>query len=79
MYGVAFEASYLLAKTEDISREYRTEEDNFVRAIEWGEKKGADILSASLGYTDWYEPSEMDGKTAVTTRGLCLQDERLIL
>lgn len=71
MYGVAFEASYLLAKTEDVSKEYQTEEDNFVRAIEWGEKLGADVLSASLGYSEWYKHSDFNGKTAVTTRGLC--------
>jgi subtilisin family serine protease len=34
-YGVAPNASFLLAKTEDLRSETRIEEDNFIRAIEW--------------------------------------------
>ncbi len=29
---------------------------------------GTDIISSSVGYTDWYNPSDLDGNTAVTTR-----------
>lgn len=65
--GVAPGASVLLSKTEDISQEEPFEEDNFVAGIEWIEENGADIFTASLGYFDWYEASDMDGQTAVTT------------
>ena len=35
-----------------------------------GEENGADVVSTSLGYLDWYEYSDMDGNTAVTTIGV---------
>lgn len=41
-------------KQEIVQNESRTEEDNFIAAIEWGESLGADVVSASLGYTMWY-------------------------
>ena len=65
--GVAFDAEFLLAKTEDVSQEVQLEEDNYVAGLEWGEENGADVGSTSLGYLDWYEYSDMDGNTAVTT------------
>ena len=65
--GVAFDAEFLLAKTEDVSQEIQQEEDDYVSGLEWGESNGADISSSSLGYLDWYEYSDMDGNTAVTT------------
>ena len=63
---------FLLAKTEIIGNEIQIEEDNFVRGLEWGEARGADIMTTSLGYTDWYTISDMDGNTAVTTIQLIL-------
>ena len=54
LIGPAFKANFLLAKTEIESQEIELEEDNYVRALEWGEALGADIASSSLGYTDWY-------------------------
>lgn len=65
--GGAFNSSFILAKTEDISDEYEQEEDFWVAGLEWLEAGGADLVSSSLGYTDWYEPYQMDGNTAVTT------------
>jgi len=65
--GPAFKANFLLAKTEILNKEIEIEEDHYVRALEWGETLGADIVSSSLGYTDWYAWENMDGNTAVTT------------
>lgn len=67
MIGPAFDAKYLLAKTEDVSDETIVEEDNWVAGLEWGERYGADIASSSLGYNDWYAYSDLDGQTAITT------------
>ncbi|MCK4506644.1 MAG: S8 family serine peptidase, partial [Candidatus Aegiribacteria sp.] len=61
------DASFILAKTEDISDEYQAEEDYWVQGLEWVEENGADLVSNSLGYIDWYEYADMDGNTAVTT------------
>lgn len=72
LYGPAFACQFLLAKTEDVSSETPVEEDYFVAALEWGEARGADVASASLGYTDWYQWSDLDGHTALTTRAVDL-------
>ncbi|NOQ23334.1 MAG: S8 family serine peptidase [Candidatus Aegiribacteria sp.] len=61
------DASFILAKTEDISDEYQAEEDYWVQGLEWIELNGGDIVSSSLAYIDWYTYSDLDGNTAVTT------------
>jgi subtilisin family serine protease len=67
LIGPAFGAEFLLAKTEDVTNESQVEEDYYVAALEWGEQLGADIMSSSLGYLDWYSYCDMDGNTGVTT------------
>ena len=64
----AFEASFLLAKTEDVKSETQVEEDYWIAAAEWAEDLGVDIITTSLGYIDWYDPSDADGDTAPITR-----------
>ncbi|MEE8171050.1 MAG: S8 family serine peptidase, partial [Phycisphaerae bacterium] len=65
--GAAFDASFLLAKTEDTTQEVQAEEVQFVAGLEWIEVGGADLATSSLGYIDWYTPADLDGQTAVTT------------
>jgi serine protease AprX len=70
--GIAYNADYLLAKTEKVSEtgityEREIEEDWWVAGLEWAEENGADIVSSSLGYTDWYVYSDLNGRTAKTT------------
>lgn len=47
--GIAFEANIMIGRTEESASEKIIEEDNYVAAIEWGEKIGADMISSSLG------------------------------
>ena len=68
LIGAAFGATFVLAKTEDNRSETPIEEDYWVAGLEWLESMGVDVVSSSLGYNGWYEYSDMDGKTAVTTR-----------
>lgn len=70
LYGPAYECEYVLAKTEILDQEIQVEEDYYAAALEWGEELGADVVSSSLGYIDWYTFSDMDGNTAVTTRAV---------
>ena len=65
--GGAYDASFLLAKTEDTTREVQAEEDDWVAGLQWLEQNGADVVTSSLGYINWYSPSDLDGETAVTT------------
>jgi len=67
LIGSAFGATFLLAKTENVTSETQIEEDFWVAGLEWGERLGADVASSSLGYNDWYEYADFDGNTAVTT------------
>ena len=74
LIGVAFDAEFVLAKTEDIRSETHVEEDNYAAALEWFENLGVDISSSSLGYNIFDAPdssytySDMDGKTTIVTR-----------
>lgn len=68
LIGPAYGASFILAKTEDTSGEYPQEEDWWVEGIEWADSLGADVVSSSLGYIDWYTYPDMNGDSAVTTQ-----------
>jgi subtilisin family serine protease len=65
--GASPDASFILCKTEDIRSETPVEEDNYVGGLEFIEFHGGDIATSSLAYSDWYERSDYDGRTAVTT------------
>jgi serine protease AprX len=67
LIGPAWAASFALAKTERVDVEIQQEEDDFVAGLEWADSLGADIVSSSLAYDDWYTYEDMDGNTAVTT------------
>ncbi len=72
LMGVAPRARYLLGKTEKVSQdgyifERQIEEDWWVEGLEWLEEMGADVISSSLGYSDWYRFADLDGTTAKVT------------
>jgi hypothetical protein len=78
--GLATEANFLLARTEIISKEILAEEENWVLAAEWAHKNGADIINSSLGYTQArYFPENMNGKTALISRGASIAAKKGIL
>ncbi len=70
LVGAAFDAKYVLCKTEVEPTETPIEEDYFVEGLEFAESHGADLVTASLGYDDWYTQADFDGVTAVTTRAV---------
>lgn len=67
LVGAAYDASFILCKTEDTTGEYQGEEDNYVAGLEFIEANGGDVATASLSYSDWYTQADMDGLTGVTT------------
>ncbi len=67
LIGPAHGAAYFLAATETIGSEAPVEEDRWVAGIEWLEAMGCDLVNSSLGYTLWYELSDLDGDTAACT------------
>jgi serine protease AprX len=82
LVGPAYGAYFLLAKTEDTTRETPIEEDHWAAAAEWAEAAGADVISSSLGYLTYdtgfrsYTAAQMDGDTAISTRAADLAAER---
>ncbi len=67
LVGGAYDASFYLAKTENVASETPIEEDFYVAGLQWLETNGADLATSSLGYIDWYTQADLDGATAVTT------------
>jgi len=76
IYGAAFESNFILGKTEDIRTEKRIEEDNYAAAIHWMEKYGVDVISSSLGYSEFddiaesYTYKDMNGMTTIVARAV---------
>ena len=67
LYGPAYKADFILAKTEDMRSETPIEEDNWTAGMEWADSIGADVISSSLAYSDWYTFEDYDGNTCITT------------
>lgn len=74
-YGLATDATFYLARTDQGNREYRGEEDNWVAAMEWMDSLGVRLINTSLGYAkgmsnprENYEPRQMDGQTSLISR-----------
>ena len=67
--GTAPKASYWLFRTEQGATEYVIEEDNWVSGAEYADSVGADVLSTSLGYTEFDDSTQnhtyadMDGNS----------------
>jgi len=85
LIGVAPMARYILAKTEDISRERHVEEDAYAAAIEWMEALGVDVISSSLGYRDFdslevsYTTEQLDGRTTIVARAVTMAAQRGVI
>ncbi|HEY6435504.1 MAG TPA: S8 family serine peptidase, partial [Ignavibacteriaceae bacterium] len=75
LIGPAFDANFILAKTENTDSETPIEEDNWIAAMEWADSIGVDVTSTSLSYLDYDPPypsytwQDMDGNTARITNG----------
>ena len=77
--GLATDAEFLLARTE-INTEKFKEEENWLAAVEWADKNGADIINSSLGYThDRYFKYQMDGETSLVSRAANMAASKGIL
>jgi subtilisin family serine protease len=79
LLGAAYEADYILCKTEDTTGEYPAEEDNYVAGLEFAELNGADVVTSSLGYINWYTQADLDGQTAVTTIAVNIATENGVI
>lgn len=75
LVGSAPKASFYLYRTEDNGSEYPIEEQNWVAGAERADSAGADMISSSLGYSDFDNPAfnhsylQRNGNFSVVTRG----------
>lgn len=84
LIGPAYDATFALAKTEDMAMETQAEEDNYVAALEQADALGVALTTASLGYVCFddafcYEYEDKDGDTAVITVAIDIAAGRGIL
>jgi hypothetical protein len=83
--GKAPKASFYLYRTEDTNSEFPIEEHNMICGMEKADSVGADVISASLGYFQFDDPSlnytyaQMNGNTTISARGADLAAKKGIL
>ncbi len=83
--GKAPKASFHLFRTEDVATEYPIEEFNWVCGAERADSAGSDVISSSLGYNTFDNPtfdhtySQMNGNTTMSTIGADLAAKKGIL
>ncbi|MDB5231221.1 MAG: family serine peptidase [Chitinophagaceae bacterium] len=78
LVGSAPKSSYWLIRTENAATEFPIEEHNWVVGAEFADSSGADMISSSLGYNTFDDPSfdhtynEFYKNTAISTQGAAL-------
>jgi serine protease AprX len=74
LIGTAYQASYVLCRTEDARSEYRIEEVNWLLAAEKADSLGVDVINSSLGYNTFdnsqmnYTRQDLNGNKALVTQ-----------
>lgn len=83
--GTAPHADYILLKTEDDESEFPCEEDMWAAGAEYADSAGAVIISSSLGYFSFDDPSmnyshdDLDGNTSFITKAADMAAKKGIL
>lgn len=83
--GSAPHAKFWLLRTEDAATEYPVEEQNWIAAAEFADSAGVDMISSSLGYSDFDDASfnhiysQRDGNTSMVTQAADLAAKKGIV
>ncbi len=83
--GTAPKSKYWLLRTEDVNSEYPVEEANWIAAAEFSDSAGVDIITSSLGYSDFDDHSfdhsyaQRDGNTSMVSLGASMAVRKGIL
>lgn len=85
LYGIAYEADFILCITEDNQAENTIEEYNWILGAEFADSLGADVINCSLGYRSFdiedhdYTKDDLDGETAIISIGARIAAEKGIV
>jgi hypothetical protein len=80
--GTAPNASYYLYRTEDVDSEFPVEEQNWAAAAERADSLGVDIITSSLGYSEFDDPTfnytyaDMNGKKTIVSRAASIASQK---
>lgn len=80
--GSAPKASYYLYRTEDVASEFPVEEQNWAAAAERADSLGVDIITSSLGYSEFDDPTfnytyaDMNGKKTIVSRAATFASQK---
>ena len=85
MVGSAPNASFVLCRTENDNSESLVEEHNWMKAMEWVDSIGVDVIHSSLGYSTFDDPEtnhtyeDLDGDKTIITRAADMAASRGII
>lgn len=85
MIGSAPGATFLLYRSENVNGEYRGEEQNWIAAAERSDSAGADVITTSLGYNTFDNPSfdytysDMNGRTSMMSKAATIAASKGII
>lgn len=83
--GSSPHSKFWLLRTEDAGSEYIVEEQNWAAGAEFADSAGVDMISSSLGYYDFDDPSfdhsyaQRDGNTSIVTKAADLAARKGII
>lgn len=83
--GTAPDAAYWLLRSEDTDTEYPAEEDYWVAALEYADSIGADVITSSLGYSEFDDSrfnhtwDQLDGKSAFISQAAAMGVQKGLL
>jgi len=83
--GTAPGADFMLFRTEDVESEFPVEEDFWISAAEYADSAGADVISSSLGYYTFDDPTlsykyaDLDGNSTFISRAADIAASKGIL
>jgi subtilisin family serine protease len=72
VHGLAYNATYFLAKTEDVSAEPKSDEIRLTQAVDWLVSQDVDLINISVAYTQFdddksYTQFYLDGRSAYSS------------
>jgi len=85
LFGTAYLANFAMAQTEEDDSELIVEEANWLRGAEWADSLGTDVLSSSLGYSEFdnlkqnHTYADMNGRTTLVSKAAVWASQKGII